>query len=284
MCIRDSCTLCGNSLVGANGGEGGNTLSSPVYTGPPLNGGSGGGGGSASGGGIFVDHVNAWLINCTIASNAVRAGLGAPGGLGTCSRFGGCLGPAATGPDGITAAGALGASGPGLSAINTLFAFSTGAGNGGGPFLDGGHNLSSDQSLPFTEPSSRLNVDPLLGPLADHGGPTLTMALLSGSPALDAADVSAALPTDQRGIGRLIGPDIGAFESDRPRLRIRRLTASMVEVQLTGIPHTHYQILVSSTLRQWSLFQSVETDAFGLGTVTLLSNVTQFFSARTALE
>jgi hypothetical protein len=110
------------------------------------------------------------------------------------------------------------------------------------------------------------------------------MALLSGSPALDAADASAALPTDQRGIGRLIGPDIGAFESDRPRLGIRRLTASMVEVQLTGIPHTHYQILVSSTLRQWSLFQSVETDAFGLGTVTLLSNVTQFFSARTALE
>src|SRR3954447_7113737 len=33
-----------------------------------------------------------------------------------------------------------------------------------------------------------LNVDPALGPLADHGGPTETHALLSGSPAIDKGD------------------------------------------------------------------------------------------------
>jgi len=68
-----------------------------------------------------------------------------------------------------------------------------------------------------------------LGPLADNGGPTLTYALLSGSPALDAGSnaLVAAPPfsgppfTDQRGFSRIAdGPDadviatvdIGAFE------------------------------------------------------------------------
>jgi CSLREA domain-containing protein len=65
--------------------------------------------------------------------------------------------------------------------------------------------------------------DPLLGPLKDNGGPTLTHALLPGSPALDAGQ-SGGLTTDQRGKLRLVdlpgvtnasggdGSDIGAFE------------------------------------------------------------------------
>ncbi|MDQ4005149.1 MAG: hypothetical protein M3135_02455, partial [Actinomycetota bacterium] len=52
-------------------------------------------------------------------------------------------------------------------------------------------------------------VDPMLGPLADNGGLTVTHALLPGSPAIDAAGADAA-PTDQRGVPR--GPDIGAYE------------------------------------------------------------------------
>jgi len=56
--------------------------------------------------------------------------------------------------------------------------------------------------------------DPALGPLADNGGPTFTMALLSDSPAIDAGDDSSCPLTDQRGIARPQGPhcDIGAFE------------------------------------------------------------------------
>jgi hypothetical protein len=46
-----------------------------------------------------------------------------------------------------------------------------------------------------------LNVNPALGPLADHGGPTQTHALLPGSPAIDAGDpnFSATTSFDQRG-------------------------------------------------------------------------------------
>ncbi|MBI5536512.1 MAG: hypothetical protein HY898_27570 [Deltaproteobacteria bacterium] len=55
-------------------------------------------------------------------------------------------------------------------------------------------------------------ADPLLGLLQDNGGPTWTMALGSGSPAIGAgADCPA---TDQRGHARQGGCDIGAFQHD----------------------------------------------------------------------
>ena len=63
-------------------------------------------------------------------------------------------------------------------------------------------------------------VTATLGPLADNGGPTLTHALLPGSPAIDAGDNLDAPATDQRGIirpqdadgdGKAV-IDIGAFE------------------------------------------------------------------------
>jgi CSLREA domain-containing protein len=59
-----------------------------------------------------------------------------------------------------------------------------------------------------------LAVDPMLGPLASNGGPTQTMALLPGSPAIDAGDDATCMPSDQRGVPRPQGVhcDIGAFE------------------------------------------------------------------------
>ena len=54
---------------------------------------------------------------------------------------------------------------------------------------------------------------PLLAPLGDYGGPTQTMALLPGSPAINAGTSTGAPATDQRGISRVGAVDIGAFES-----------------------------------------------------------------------
>src|SRR5438445_2732159 len=53
-----------------------------------------------------------------------------------------------------------------------------------------------------------------LGPLQNNGGPTLTHALLCGSPAIDAGDNTSAPPTDQRGFPRIVGGtiDIGSYE------------------------------------------------------------------------
>jgi predicted outer membrane repeat protein len=81
-----------------------------------------------------------------------------------------------------------------------------------------GHNLIGNSSGGAGYVSTDLlDVDPLLGPLQNNGGPTQTMALLPGSPAIDAGDDTPPLPDfDQRGPGfpRISGPhiDIGAFE------------------------------------------------------------------------
>ncbi len=62
-------------------------------------------------------------------------------------------------------------------------------------------------------------VDPLLGPLANNGGTTLTHALNPGSPAINAGNPAAVgsggnacAATDQRGTSRFIRCDIGAYE------------------------------------------------------------------------
>jgi hypothetical protein len=56
-------------------------------------------------------------------------------------------------------------------------------------------------------------IDPLLAPLGDYGGPTQTMPLLPGSPALNAGDPAQAGVADQRGAIRSGGVNIGAFQA-----------------------------------------------------------------------
>ena len=102
-----------------------------------------------------------------------------------------------------------------IDAVNTIV-----ADNGGGDCLHAtenmttnGHNLDSDGSCTFTAPGDLPGTDPRLGPLQDNGGPTPTMALLAGSPAIDAGDDSSCPAVDQRGITRHGAHcDIGAFE------------------------------------------------------------------------
>jgi hypothetical protein len=105
-----------------------------------------------------------------------------------------------------------------LHAENTILAGNTAF---FGPDLAGGlsslgHNLigNTDGGSGFAA-SDLLNVNPLLAPLANYGGPTPTLALLPGSPAIDAGDNTAAPPADQRGFARIVHGtiDIGAFES-----------------------------------------------------------------------
>ncbi|MEZ4730031.1 MAG: choice-of-anchor Q domain-containing protein [Caldilineaceae bacterium] len=76
--------------------------------------------------------------------------------------------------------------------------------------------MISDSSCPFVAPAANLlNTTPPLWPLQLNGGATPTHALLSGSPAIDAANNAFCTPADQRGVARPQGPgcDIGAFEA-----------------------------------------------------------------------
>ncbi len=70
-------------------------------------------------------------------------------------------------------------------------------------------------SAQCTVNGNRCNVDAKLVALANNGGPTQTMRLLPGSPAIDTGSNSAARTTDQRGAARTQGTatDIGAYET-----------------------------------------------------------------------
>ena len=97
-------------------------------------------------------------------------------------------------------------------------------GNCNGRMISNGYNLNSDTSCQFDGPGDMNNINPQLAPLQNSGGPTRTMALLPGSPAIDAGNPKGCtdgngnlLKTDQRGMPRpdredIAGCDIGAFE------------------------------------------------------------------------
>ncbi len=141
-----------------------------------------------SGGGIQVESALT-LDSVTIAGNSANYG----GGIGSYS-------------------------GSNTSTTNSILAGNTAAtaANGndcGGTLAGGDFLLIGDTDGCTTSAVGNVIVgDPLLEPLADNGGPTLTMLPGTGSPAIDAGATS--LTSDQRGLGRPSGlaPDIGAVE------------------------------------------------------------------------
>jgi hypothetical protein len=82
------------------------------------------------------------------------------------------------------------------------------------PVTSAGFNLDSAKDCGFGATGDLTVANPNLQTLADNGGPTQTMALVKGSPAVDAADPKCDVSTDQRGVTRPQGLrcDIGAFE------------------------------------------------------------------------
>jgi hypothetical protein len=106
---------------------------------------------------------------------------------------------------------------------NTILNNNSGA-NITGTMTSLGYNLSSDDGGGnLTAPGDQINTDPMIGTLQNNGGPTLTHALLPGSPAVNAGNPNFTPPPlyDQRGSpfirvfnGRI---DIGSFEVQPPR-------------------------------------------------------------------
>ncbi len=87
------------------------------------------------------------------------------------------------------------------------------------PMTDGGGNIQYPRYKPTYNndvnnaiTANPIYADPLLGSLGDNGGPTQTMPLLAGSPAIDAANPAACPVLDQRGYSRSGACDIGPYE------------------------------------------------------------------------
>jgi hypothetical protein len=204
----NSSTISGNTAGGSGGGiaNGGNpsvlNISNSTISGNTSNG--------TGGGGIFtnaqVNIYNSTITNNTANGDGTNTGIG--GGISNFTFEAVSLGNtivagnnAPNAPDFRDALNSLG---------NNLI------GNTSGTNITGNTN------------GNLLNVNPLLGSLANNGGPTLTHALSAGSPAINAgnnnlavdATASQGLLTDQRGAGfpRIINGivDIGAVENNLP--------------------------------------------------------------------
>ncbi len=287
--VIEKSLFAGNLADGGLGGRGGPGISFPIDT-EWTRGGPGGRGGDGLGGALFAGGMTR-LANCTFACNQAvcgRGGEGGPGGVyidwGTGEWMVGFTGASGDGGYAVGAvsdSGALlaltnctiasnlsslaplasGSAGIPLSAVqtsggtlvNTLLAANSPS-NAVGLITDLGHNLSSDASCAFTSTGSLNNTDPLLGPLADNGGPTLTMALLPGSPAIDAGDTIAAPPVDQRGVPRTFGQaaDIGAFEYWLTAKARLSPSDGGLDVLALGIPGQTCCLLISPDLTTWT--------------------------------
>jgi hypothetical protein len=186
--------------------------------------------GAGFGGGILnIGDATATVSNSTFSDNAAK-GFDTSAGGGVLNALGGTLTVTnSTFSRNSTAIDSFGM----LTLTNTLIANSTDGRDcsNNGQFADGGHNLIEDAEdscgLVDGVDGNLVGVDPLLDPagLADHGGPTETIALLSGSPVIDAGDpVACADPPvnglDQRGFVRpgtgSANCSIGAYEYDSP--------------------------------------------------------------------
>lgn len=190
------------------------------------------------------------LTNCTFAGNLFARGGENPSVLGN--------GPYVSGQFALRAC----AFGQGNSVIfdNNQYTSVTDAGyNIAYPPLGGGG---------FSNATSRTATDPLLGPLADNGGPTLTCSLLPGSPAIDAITNGYYPPTDQRGFTRPYGQaaDIGASEHYPSNFTITSLTGTGTnwQIQGNGFPLTTYLLQTSADLTNWSSAQTNMTGPNGL--------------------
>jgi hypothetical protein len=197
-------SLSGNEALGTAsfGGGGGGIYNSGTLT--VTNSTLSGNGADADGGGIYDYRFGGYatLTNVTLTAN--RANFGGGGGLNVYSSWVPVLHNTLIagnfhGPTGTTRDDVFGALDPGgdynLIGDGTGM---TGLSNG----VNG--NLVGSAAAP---------IDPLLGPLQDNGGPTQTMALLAGSPALNAGDPNQLGVADQRGVVRAVGVNIGAYQA-----------------------------------------------------------------------
>jgi hypothetical protein len=174
------------------------------------------------GGGVATFGGYTSVVNSTISGNIARSRSG--GGLDLRVFYGGAIVNSTIAANRAAAGGGVYLRGAphGFTLQSSLLAGnaadSAGADFGAvsGVTITGANNLVTAAGAAISLPAGTLHGNPLLQPLANNGGPTLTHALSPASPALDAGNDFAGLSTDQRGAGfpRITGAaaDIGAFE------------------------------------------------------------------------
>ncbi|MFK7937003.1 MAG: choice-of-anchor Q domain-containing protein, partial [Saprospiraceae bacterium] len=218
-------------------------------------------------GGAFWVRGNLTMTNCTISNNTASGGAAIYAGIGTpvinlthCSL----IGNFATGAgSGIRRGSATITIGSSIIANDISRRSNCNTSN----FISLGNNIISDGTcFDGSVESDQFSTDPMVAQLADNGGPTLTHALLCGSPAIDAGGTSNCTATDQRGVMRPIDGDgdetatcdVGAFESPSkviPTITFESSDADNAicpgeEVTFTASGGDNYEFFVNTTSMQ----------------------------------
>jgi hypothetical protein len=307
--LVENCTISGNTAAGYGGGISGGLLTVRNST---ISGNTAGTGGGISG-------TNTLLVeNCTISGNT-SAGHG--GGIYIVLYSD----TSPTVRNSTISGNTAGDSGGGISERNgyTNLAILTvqnctiannaangiGSNHGGGGIYGGGFNYVSlvstivaNNNAVGTGPDvlgavsasfSLIGTNPLLGPLANNGGPTQTMALLAGSPAIDKGSNPANLTTDQRGgtFPRVVGPsaDIGAFEVQATSIGAT-ISSAVVNAGQANLTQRSMVTSFTVTFGQLVAFNGAATNAFQLtptgstGSVTLNVDLTGSTATQTVAK
>jgi hypothetical protein len=202
-----------------------------------------GGGSNSAGGGAVLNgsnpSVNVIVDRSTITGNTAVTGAPSAANSATGGITFGTMNTATVKSSTITGNSAAHSANivllAGITIKNTIVSNPLGGGEncgGTGASTSQGFNLTDGDGngCGFIQPTDQLHANPMLDPngLADNGGPTKTITLLNGSPAIDKGQVYAGEADDQRGRVRPFdftgvanatgggGTDIGAFEVQAP--------------------------------------------------------------------
>jgi len=163
--------------------------------------------------------------------------------------------------------GSISGEGGGLHIMGTLFMYNTIIANSTGGYdcwwnftdspISIRNLIMNNAPSPNSCGTPYLTTGPMLQSLANYGGYTETMALITGSPAINAGDAVHCPDTDQRGLTRPQGSecDIGAYEYDYPP---EVLSSETADPNPTSESEIHFTVTFNEPVT------GVDIDDFGL--------------------
>jgi CSLREA domain-containing protein len=283
-----------NSTVSGNSASGGSTSVAGIgsqsgtvtLTNSTVSGNSANGGGS----GFYIGGIEGagtiTLTNCTVSGNSASGGGsgGSGNSFGGIVSFNGTLTLTNSTVCGNSAnVGGVAVSGSAATVTNSIVATNTGT------FIPiAGYalnNLLGTATVTFSllgdttgttfaagSGNNIISSTPLLGVLGNNGGPTQTIALLPGSPAINAGTATGAPLTDQRGRPRVGNVDIGAYEVQPPakvsNVVVGDGTAQRSIVNQIKVTFDSPVVFIGSPASAFTLFRQSDSKA-----VTLVASV-----------
>ena len=237
--IMTNITFDGNFASGYGGGMGNLASGNPVMTNVTFSGNS-----ADAGGGMSNYGSNPSLTNVTFIGNHAENG----GGMFNLTSGNPVMTNVTFSGNSADAGGGI-YTDDGSPQISNTILWNNTAAEGSQIFDINGSSPTVDSSIVqggYTSGTNIITTDPMLGAPGNYGGYTQTIPLLAGSSAIDTANDTVCLATDQRGVTRPQGAhcDIGAFE----------VINTPPSVNLSSVTSSFLKILIPATRSRWQIY------------------------------